>query len=97
MGFVGNFMNMMFAVLRNYKLADRRQSSVDAILHADHEQNASTSTVRLAGSSVPIRTLVAAVSPRWGTGTAVPTRRLFTAERVGDAKINKYGPRQRQR
>jgi citrate synthase len=52
--YVANFLNMMFAApSSNYKID---QDVVDAlevllILHADHEQNCSTSTVRLVGSS----------------------------------------------
>jgi len=39
------------------------------ILHADHEQNASTSTVRLAGSSAPIRSPASGpAAPRCGAG-----------------------------
>ena len=84
MGFVGNFMNMMFAVpAEDYKLSPTAVKALELmlILHADHEQNASTSTVRLAGSSrMPIRTLASRpVSPRCGVRrTAVPTRRLST-------------------
>ena len=52
--YVTNFLNMMFsAPARNYAI---KQEEIDAletffILHADHEQNCSTSTVRLVGSS----------------------------------------------
>jgi len=46
------------------------------ILHADHEQNASTSTVRLAGSSGanPFACIAAGIVSLWGRLTAAPTR-----------------------
>ena len=83
MGFVGNFMNMMFAVpAEDYKLSPTAVKALELmlILHADHEQNASTSTVRLAGSSgANPYACIATVSPRCGVRrTAVPTRRLST-------------------
>jgi citrate synthase len=49
-----NFLNMMFSVpAEDYKISPTIARAMDRIftLHADHEQNASTSTVRLAGSS----------------------------------------------
>ena len=52
--YVPNFLNMMFASpTKPYKLTDEvvRAMQVLLILHADHEQNCSTSTVRLVGSS----------------------------------------------
>ncbi len=52
--YVPNFLNMMFtAPTKPYKIVDEvvRAMQVLLILHADHEQNCSTSTVRLVGSS----------------------------------------------
>ncbi len=52
--YVQNFMNMMFSSPTNdYKLHDEVVKAMEVllILHADHEQNCSTSTVRLVGSS----------------------------------------------
>jgi citrate synthase len=52
--YVPNFLNMMFSSANKpYKLTDEviRAMQVLLILHADHEQNCSTSTVRLVGSS----------------------------------------------
>jgi citrate synthase len=52
--YVPNFLNMMFASNNKpYKITDEvvRAMEVLLILHADHEQNCSTSTVRLVGSS----------------------------------------------
>jgi citrate synthase len=54
LSYAGNFMRMMFATpCEDYKPNDVLVRAMDRIftLHADHEQNASTSTVRLCGSS----------------------------------------------
>jgi citrate synthase len=54
LSFAGNFLNMCFAVpAEDYEVNPILSKAMDRImlLHADHEQNASTSTVRLAGSS----------------------------------------------
>src|SRR5260221_1513824 len=54
LSYTANFMRMMFAVpAEEYKPNDVLVRAMDRIfiLHADHEQNASTSTVRLSGSS----------------------------------------------
>src|SRR5438046_10187484 len=54
LSYTANFMRMMFAVPpEDYKPNDVLVRAMDRIfiLHADHEQNASTSTVRLSGSS----------------------------------------------
>lgn len=66
-----NFLNMMFSVpAENYKISPAVSKAVDRIfiLHADHEQNASTSTVRLAGSSGanPYACIAAGVASLWG-------------------------------
>lgn len=54
LSYVGNFINMMFSVpAEKYHVDSVFQRALDLllILHADHEQNCSTSTVRLVGSS----------------------------------------------
>ena len=54
LSYSANFMHMMFATpCEEYEVNDVLVRAIDRIfiLHADHEQNASTSTVRLAGSS----------------------------------------------
>ncbi|MGJ8678722.1 citrate synthase [Paraglaciecola sp.] len=66
-----NFLNMMFSVpAEDYKITPAVSRAVDRIftLHADHEQNASTSTVRLAGSSGanPYACIAAGVASLWG-------------------------------
>jgi len=66
-----NFLNMMFSVpAEDYKVNPVIARAMDRIftLHADHEQNASTSTVRLAGSSGanPYACIAAGVASLWG-------------------------------
>ncbi|MBM3488878.1 MAG: citrate (Si)-synthase [Alphaproteobacteria bacterium] len=66
-----NFMHMMFAVpAESYKVNPVLAKAMDRIfmLHADHEQNASTSTVRLAGSSGanPFACIAAGIACLWG-------------------------------
>src|SRR3546814_3957742 len=54
LGYAENFLHMMFSVpCEEYKISPVLARAMDRIfiLHADHEQNASTSTVRIAGSS----------------------------------------------
>jgi citrate synthase len=71
LGYVPNFMRMMFAVpAEEYVQNDVLNRALDRILilHADHEQNASTSTVRLAGSSGanPFACIAAGIACLWG-------------------------------
>jgi len=66
-----NFLNMMFSVpAEEYKIDPVLSKAMDKILilHADHEQNASTSTVRLAGSSGanPFACIAAGIASLWG-------------------------------
>jgi citrate synthase len=66
-----NFLHMLFAVpAEEYDVNPILARAVDRILilHADHEQNASTSTVRLAGSSGanPFACIAAGVASLWG-------------------------------
>lgn len=66
-----NFLNMCFSVsAEDYKVDPKIARAMDRffILHADHEQNASTSTVRLAGSSGahPFAAVAAGVACLWG-------------------------------
>ncbi len=69
--YASNFLNMCFAVpCEKYELNPVLARAMDLIfmLHADHEQNASTSTVRLAGSSDanPFACIAAGVASLWG-------------------------------
>jgi len=66
-----NFLYMTFAVpCEEYKINPVLAKAMDRIfiLHADHEQNASTSTVRLAGSSGanPFACIAAGIASLWG-------------------------------
>ena len=69
--YTANFLHMMFAVpSEEYKVNPIIAKAMDMIfvLHADHEQNASTSTVRLAGSSGanPFACMGAGIASLWG-------------------------------
>lgn len=71
LGFAENFLHMCFAVpAEPYKVSPVMADAMDKILilHADHEQNASTSTVRLAGSSQanPFACIAAGIASLWG-------------------------------
>ncbi len=71
LGFVENFLRMMFSVpAEDYKINKTavRALEIMLILHADHEQNASTSTVRLAGSTLanPFGCIAAGIATLWG-------------------------------
>ncbi len=71
LNYTENFMHMMFAVpAETYKVNDVLVRALDRIfiLHADHEQNASTSTVRLCASSGtnPFAAIAAGVACLWG-------------------------------
>jgi citrate synthase len=71
LGYTENFMRMCFAVpCEEYKINPVLAKALDTIfiLHADHEQNASTSTVRLAGSSGanPFACIAAGIACLWG-------------------------------
>ncbi len=69
--FAANFLRMMFGVptepYRSNKVLTRAMDRI-FILHADHEQNASTSTVRMAGSSGanPFACIAAGIASLWG-------------------------------
>jgi len=71
LSYSANFMRMMFGTpCEEYKVNDVLVRALDRILilHADHEQNASTSTVRLAGSSGanPFACIAAGIATLWG-------------------------------
>ncbi len=71
LSYTANFMRMMFAnPCEEYEINEVLVRALDRIfiLHADHEQNASTSTVRLAGSSGtnPFAAIAAGVACLWG-------------------------------
>jgi citrate synthase len=71
LSYTGNFLRMTFAVpAEEYVVEPAVEKAMDRIfmLHADHEQNASTSTVRLAGSSGanPFACIAAGIACLWG-------------------------------
>jgi len=71
LGYAENFLHMTFAVpCEEHKISPTLAKAMDKIfiLHADHEQNASTSTVRLAGSSGanPFACIAAGIASLWG-------------------------------
>jgi len=71
LGYAENFLRMCFAVpAEDFKVNPVLARAMDRIfiLHADHEQNASTSTVRLAGSSGanPFACIAAGIACLWG-------------------------------
>jgi citrate synthase len=71
LGYAENFLYMMNAVPpEEYKVSPVLARAMDLILilHADHEQNASTSTVRLAGSTGanPFACIAAGIASLWG-------------------------------
>jgi len=71
LGYTGNLLNMMFSVpCESYDIDPVAEKALDLIfmLHIDHEQNASTSTVRLAGSSGanPFACIAAGIAALWG-------------------------------
>ena len=71
LSYAGNFLHMCFSVpAEEYAVSPILEKAMDRImmLHADHEQNASTSTVRLAGSSGanPFACIAAGIACLWG-------------------------------
>ena len=80
LSYAENFLRMAFSVpAEDWKPNPVLTRAMDRIfiLHADHEQNASTSTVRLAGSSGanPFACIAAGIACLWGPATAAPTKK----------------------
>src|SRR5258706_15074179 len=97
LSYSGNFMRMMFAVpAEDYKVNDVLVRALERIfiLHADHEQNASTSTVRLAGSSGanPFACIAAGIACLWGPAHGGANEAaLQMLEEIGDvSKIGEF-------
>lgn len=93
----GNFLHMMFATpCEEYEVKPVLAKAMDRIflLHADHEQNASTSTVRLAGSSGanPFACIAAGIAALWGPAHGGANEAvLVMLNEIGDeANIGKY-------
>ncbi len=89
--YTANMLHMFFAVpCEDYELDSLHSKALDLlfILHADHEQNASTSTVRLAGSTGcnPYTAMSAGVSALWGPAHGGANEAVVDMlERIGDA------------
>ena len=71
LSYAENFLHMMFSTpCEEYEVSPTIANAMDRIflLHADHEQNASTSTVRLAGSTGanPFASVAAGIAALWG-------------------------------
>ncbi|MFQ5507976.1 MAG: citrate synthase [Leptospirillia bacterium] len=92
LGYAENFLNMMFGVpCENYAVNPVVAKAIDRlfILHADHEQNASTSTVRLAGSSGanPFACISAGIGTLWGPAHGGANEAVLKMlEEIGDVK-----------
>ena len=97
LSYAENFLKMCFSVpTEKYTVSKVISKAMDEIfiLHADHEQNASTSTVRLAGSSGanPFACIAAGVASLWGPAHGGANQAaLQMLETIGNKKnINKY-------
>ena len=95
--YTANFMHMMFGTpCEEYKPNSVLVHALDTIftLHADHEQNASTSTVRLAGSSGanPFACMSAGIACLWGPAHGGANEAcLEMLEEIGDvSRVGEY-------
>lgn len=92
-----NLLHMFFAVpAEPYEMDEVAAEALDLlfILHADHEQNCSTSTVRMAGSSGanPYSAIAAGIAALWGPAHGGANEAVLEMlEEIGDAsQIGKY-------
>jgi citrate synthase len=92
-----NLLHMLFAVpAEPYEIDPVAAEALDLlfILHADHEQNCSTSTVRMAGSSGanPYSAIAAGISALWGPAHGGANEAVLNMlEKIGDvSQIKKY-------
>lgn len=92
-----NFLHMMFATpCEEYKISPVFAKAMDRIfmLHADHEQNASTSTVRLAGSTGanPFACIAAGIAALWGPAHGGANEAVLTMlDEIGDeSRIDEF-------
>ena len=92
LSYAENFLHMTFSVpAQDYKINPKIAKAMDRffILHADHEQNASTSTVRLAGSSGanPFACIAAGIASLWGPAHGGANEAVIKMlEEIGDVK-----------
>ena len=97
LSYAENFLYMTFSVpSEDYKVSPKIVKAMDRFftLHADHEQNASTSTVRLAGSSGanPFACIAAGIACLWGPAHGGANEAcLNMLEEIGDvSQVGKY-------
>lgn len=97
LSYCGNLLHMMFSVPAEEYVVDpiaERAMDLIFILHADHEQNASTSTVRLSGSSSanPFACVSSGITALWGPAHGGANEAVLTMlEEIGDtSNISKY-------
>jgi citrate synthase len=97
LNFTENFLQMMFSVpAEPYEIDPVQAEALDLlfILHADHEQNCSTSTVRMAGSSGanPYSAIAAGISALWGPAHGGANEAVLKMlDEIGDvSQIGKY-------
>lgn len=95
--YCGNFLHMMFSTpCEAYEPSPTTVEAMNLlfILHADHEQNASTSTVRLAGSSGanPFACIASGIASLWGPAHGGANEAVLKMlEEIGDvSNIDKY-------
>ncbi|WP_438952161.1 citrate synthase [Porticoccus sp.] len=96
-GYAENFLHMMFGTPceeSNINPVVAKAMDLLFLLHADHEQNASTSTVRLAGSSGanPFSCIAAGIAALWGPAHGGANQAVLEMlEQIGDEKyIDKF-------
>ena len=97
LGYTERFLEMMFSVpAESYEVSPVAAKAMDLlfILHADHEQNASTSTVRLVGSTGanPYASVAAGISALWGPAHGGANEAVLDMlEEIGDvSRVGKY-------
>jgi citrate synthase len=97
LGYAANFLRMMFGnPCEEYQVNPVIAKAMDRIfmLHADHEQNASTSTVRLAGSTGanPFACIAAGIAALWGPAHGGANEAVLAQLReIGDPKnVDKF-------
>ena len=92
LGYAENFLNMMFGTpceTRDVNPVLAKAMDLLFLLHADHEQNASTSTVRLAGSSGanPFSCIAAGIAALWGPSHGGANQAVLEMlNEIGDVK-----------
>ncbi len=97
LNYTENLLHMLFAVpAETYEINEVSAQAIDLlfILHADHEQNCSTSTVRMAGSSGanPYSAIAAGIAALWGPAHGGANEAVLRMlKEIGDARnIPKY-------